>query len=113
MPFGRLDGSMTAISERVTVVATGDSVSANVDGERVLLNVAAGTYHGMNAVGSRVFDLVGEPQRVDDVVAAVHEEFDVDTETATADVRAFLGDLVDAGLVAIVDPEDGASVQGR
>ncbi|AUV81639.1 PqqD family protein [Salinigranum rubrum] len=95
---------MTALDADTTVVATSDSVSADVGGERVLLNVAAGTYHGMNAVGSRVFDLVDEPRPVRAVVESVREEFDVDAATADDDVRAFLSELVEAGLVAVVDP---------
>lgn len=104
---------MTAITDSATVVATSDSVSADVGGERVLLNVEAGTYHGMNAVGSHVFDLVGEPRRVEDVVSAVSEEFDVDAATATTDVHAFLVELVEAGLATVVDAEGDASVQRR
>jgi hypothetical protein len=96
---------MTAISTAATVVAAPDAVSAEVNGECVLLNVATGTYHGMNAVGARVYDLVETARPVGEVVAAVGAEFDVDPATADRDVRAFLADLVAAGLADLVDPD--------
>jgi hypothetical protein len=102
---------MTTLPGSATVVATDDAVSADVGGERVLLNVATGTYHGMNAVGSRVYDLVAAPRTVADVVAAVRAEFDVDAATADRDVREFLATLSDVGLVA-VGPEDDDGVPG-
>lgn len=94
-------GAMTAITGDATVVATSDTVSAEVGGERVLLNVASGTYHGMNGVGAHVYELVAEPRSVADVVAAVRAEFDVDEATADADVRAFVAELEAAGLVTV------------
>lgn len=94
---------MTVIEPDATVVASADVVAADVGGERLLLNLDTGLYHGMNPVGTRIFELVGEPRTVGSVAAAVAAEYGVDTATAAADARAYVGELVDAGLAVVVE----------
>jgi hypothetical protein len=47
---GPLDG--------ITVVASGDHVACDLDGDAVILHLSTGTYFGLNAVASQVWKLI-------------------------------------------------------
>lgn len=69
-----------------------------VDGETVIVDVEAGRMLGLDEVGSCLWPLLescDEPQ----LVEAVVERFDVDAATAARDIRSFLRQLEDRGLV--------------
>jgi len=53
----------------------------------------------LNATGRRVWELLAEDYSMDFLVAEVVEQFDVDIDTASADVQAFLDDLGRLGLL--------------
>ena len=75
-------------------------VSREVSGETVLLDLESGTYFGLNPVGGRVWDFLGEGGRSkDEITAMLVEEYDVGREQAVADVSALLADLRGNGLL--------------
>lgn len=47
----------------------------------------------LNPVGAKVYAMLDGEHSVEQIVAAVVEEFEVDEATARADIEAFLGDL--------------------
>ncbi len=53
----------------------------------------------MDAVGTRIWELIGELGDVDRVLAALVAEYDAEPETLAADLRSLLSRLVDAGLL--------------
>jgi hypothetical protein len=76
-----------------------DSVSVSkLDEEMVLLDSRTGMYYGLNAVGSRLFELLSANPSRGDAVATLLGEFEVDAATLNADVDRFLRDLKGAGL---------------
>ena len=59
-------------------------------------------FHGMiklNDTGLFIWNLLQDDTTEAEIVDAVTAEYEVDTETATADVRRILGALKDAGIV--------------
>lgn len=71
-----------------------------IAGEAVILSLDTKVLRGLNAVGSRVWDLIDGQRTVDDIVGVIVEEFDVPPPQASADVQAFVRELLDKGLVA-------------
>ncbi len=69
-----------------------------VDGEVVLIDLAGARMLGLNAVGSFIWPLLAE-QDEETIAHRVCEQFDVDIETARADVRGFASDLILRGLL--------------
>jgi hypothetical protein len=67
--------------------------------ETVMLSVEAGKYYGLNAVGSYVWERLQTPATLAELRAAVCAAFDVDARTCEADLLAFAGDLLAAGIV--------------
>ena len=54
----------------------------------------------LNQVGIRVFALLDGTRSEAEIIALVTEEFDVSPEKAARDVRAFLGELRESGMLA-------------
>lgn len=83
------------------LAASDDVVAREVAGETVLLNLATGTYFGLNAVGGRIWQLLdAEGCTLAEASAKLQQEFEVSSEVADADVLALAANLVEHGLVA-------------
>ena len=91
------------VSERSTVVAARDQVSSDLGGEVAILDLTGGVYYGLDEVGSRIWELVQKPIVIEQIQATIIEEYDADGERVEQDVRAFLQQLADEGLVEITD----------
>jgi hypothetical protein len=92
------------ISPSTHIVAARDQVSAEVEGEAVILNLADGVYYGLDGVGARVWELLREPRTLAELRDAVAAEFDVDAGTAERDLLDLLADLRERRLVEVVSP---------
>jgi hypothetical protein len=71
-----------------------------IAGEAVVLSMDTKVLRGLNAVGSRVWDLIDGERTVQDIVDVIVAEFDVTRPQATADVDAFVRELLDRRLVS-------------
>ncbi len=100
------------VSGSATVVLSSEQLSTAVDDEEVILDTEAGIYYGLNPVGAHVWELINDPVTVNEVVAAVSEQYDISREQCEADVRAFLADLHDAGLIAVHEDTPPDAVSG-
>jgi len=89
------------ISLRTTVVATSEQVSTRLDDETVLLELKKGTYYGLNAVGTLIWEMVQQPQSIEALYCAVVERYDVEPETCKRDVLRLIEEMQVAGLVEI------------
>ena len=70
----------SALSMDSTVVAAEDQVSSDLGGEVAILDLKAGVYYGLDAVGARVWDLVQVSRKVDEIRDALLEEYEVEPE---------------------------------
>jgi coenzyme PQQ synthesis protein D (PqqD) len=71
-----------------------------IAGEAVILSLDTKVLRGLNAVGSRVWDLIDGQRTVEEIIDIIVEEFDVPRGQAAEDVEAFARQLLDKGLVA-------------
>jgi Coenzyme PQQ synthesis protein D (PqqD) len=69
--------------------------------ETVLLDLTSETYFGLNAVGSRVWELAQPGASVGAVVTTLLEEFEVERDVLVADVAALLRSMAVSGLVVL------------
>jgi len=76
-----------------------DTLTADVGGEIVALNVDRGQCYGLNEVASRVWDLLAQPRSLDDLCAALAEDYDVDAATCAQEVGKLIAGLQAEGLV--------------
>ena len=75
-------------------------MSRLVGDETVLLDLASGMYFGVDGVAMRIWESIAAGQTLDQTVAAVVVEFEVDKAQAEADVLEFVSELVKRGLLA-------------
>ena len=68
----------------------------------MILSLDTKVFRGLNAVGSRVWELIDGRNGMDEIVEVITREFDVTRERAAADVGAFVQQLLDKSLVTAV-----------
>jgi hypothetical protein len=90
------------ISPEATVVAARDQVSADLEGEAVILSLADGVYYGLDGVGARIWELLAEPRTAAELRDAITAEYEVDGDTAWRDLAALLTELLHRRLVEVV-----------
>lgn len=95
------------IQLRSIVVVSGDQLASAVGGETVILGLKAGRYYGVDAVGARIWQLLQEPRRVEEIRDQVVAEYDVEPSVCEADLLKLLDRMHDAQLIE-VRPESAA-----
>ena len=90
----------------------GESIVSRRDGplsnslsetETVMLDIERGKYFGLRDVGKVIWEMLERPISVDSLCRRLLEEFEVDGATCQRDVRAFLEQLHEHGLVRVHD----------
>jgi len=87
-----------------TVARDPAPISADLDGEVVVLSVDKGKYYSLNEVGSRIWALMERPISVASLIEILMGEFEVERTLCQGEVLAFLGELHRDGLVQIFEP---------
>ena len=82
-----------------------DHVSADLNGETVVLKLDGDTYYALEGVGSRIWELIKEPKRVAAVRDRIVAEYHVDGDTCERDVLRFLQNLASESLIEVA--QDG------
>lgn len=81
------------------LVRNPDLVAAEVDGETVMISIEKGEYYGLNAVGSRIWELLEAPSTINDLCDQLLEEFDIDVEQCRAEVLTFASELLEQDVI--------------
>jgi PqqD family protein of HPr-rel-A system len=89
------------LTAATVVVASGDQLASELGGEAVVLDLASGTYYGLNETGARIWSLLESPITVGDVCRHLRQEFDVGADECEQAVVQLLQQLVTAGLVEV------------
>jgi coenzyme PQQ synthesis protein D (PqqD) len=83
------------------VVAAPEQLSTTLGDDVVILGLRDSVYYGLSGPGTRIWQLLQTPRRVDDIARSIAGEFDVTCDQAVADLQALLRDLEARGLVRI------------
>jgi len=84
---------MNTINEISVVCVNEEHIAGELlDGEIVIMNKNDSVYYGLNDVGGRIWQLIGEPQKVADLIDIMMEEYDVDQAKCTSEILALLND---------------------
>ncbi len=70
-----------------------------IEGEAVLLSMDTKVLRGLNPVGSRIWELIDGQRSLEEITGVIVQEFEVAPAVAVQDVRAFVQELLDRGLV--------------
>jgi coenzyme PQQ synthesis protein D (PqqD) len=90
---------MVAFSDRVVVPM--HVLIRHLDGESVLLNLESEKYFGLDAMGTRMWELVTQLPRIEAAYQALACEFEVEPEVLRAHLAQLLDQLVENGLLNV------------
>lgn len=82
-----------------TLVRNDDLLDSPLDSETVLLSIKSSKYYGMDQTGSRIWEILQKPVKVEAIIAILTAEYDVTRDECKLDVLDFLGHLKREGLV--------------
>jgi len=85
------------------VVRTEEMISAPVDNEIIILNMAENNYIGLDEIGRRIWELLAETRSVVEVCDLLSLEFEATPEQIAADLIPFLEELRDEGLIILTE----------
>lgn len=82
------------------MIRLNDSVLlSRVDDEAVLLDADSSVYYGLNASGSRMFELLTECGDRESAIHLAADEYDAPEESVRNDLNALLDTMIEKGLV--------------
>ena len=90
---------ISALSASTVVVRSDGFVEAEIEKEIVALNVEKGTCYGLNLVGSRIWSLLADPIRIDDLCARLLAEYKVEPSDCARQVLDLLEELRAEGMI--------------
>jgi len=76
-----------------------DVLAQELEGETVLLDLASDSFFGLDAVSTRVWNLLQDGADEGQIVDALLEEFEVGREVLEGDVAELLNQLEQSGLI--------------
>ena len=75
-------------------------MARTVGEETVILDLATGTYFGLDPVGARIWELMGEGKTLAEICDRMLEEYEVSREELERDTLKLAQDLADQGLIS-------------
>jgi Coenzyme PQQ synthesis protein D (PqqD) len=92
---------MNSIPWNQRLIPTSDVLHQSLDGEMVLLHLGSEQYFGLDRVGSRIWELLGQLGRLDAVEAQLLSEYDTDQQTLHGDIERLIAELLEADLLRV------------
>lgn len=89
------------IALNTTLCRTSNAASRDIAGEVIILSAKDSMLHSLNELGTTIWKLLEKPRRVEEIVSALLEEYDVERAVLEKDVVEFLNDLMERKLVQI------------
>jgi hypothetical protein len=90
-----------ALSDGSRIVLSEEQLSCDLAGEAAIVNLKNGVYYGLDPVGARIWNLIREPMTFAELCGSLAREYDVDGARLESDIREFIGQLAEQGLVEI------------
>ena len=87
------------LSDKVSIPT--QVMARTVGDETVILDLASGTYFGLDPVGARIWALMGEGRALAEICTTMLEEYEVERKQLEADVLRLAEELAERGLVAL------------
>jgi hypothetical protein len=93
---------MSVIDLNTTIKRNPELVSSDIDGEKVMMSIESGEYFGLDPVGSRIWELIENPIKIEKLVEVLLDEFEVIKEQCELDTLDFLNQLQEKNLLITI-----------
>lgn len=76
-----------------------EAATSAVGDETVILHLGSGAYYGLDAVGTRIWEMLGDGVATSEICRGLAEEYAVELRIVEEDARRFLTDLEAKGIL--------------
>jgi hypothetical protein len=97
---------MVAFSDRVVVPA--HVLVRHLDGESVLLNLETEKYFGLDATGTRMWEVATQSASLEAAYLALAQEFDAEPEVLRSNLAELMVRLIENGLLKLSSADVGS-----
>ena len=82
------------------MIVSPQAVARQVGDETVILHLGSGTYFGLDPVGARIWQLMGEGKTLAEICQVMLDEYDVSREDLERDTMILIQDLLARDLIS-------------
>jgi hypothetical protein len=76
-----------------TYIRNEETITGQLDSDLVMVDIEKGSYFSLNAVGTRIWELLENPLTVDELCHTLTEEFEVDDDQCHMEVVEYLAEM--------------------
>ena len=84
-----------------TINLSPDVISQEVSGETVLMDLESENYYGLDEVGTRIWQLIGQTNDLRVIYQTLLQEYEVKEERLLQDLDVLLGQIAGLGLITL------------
>ena len=95
------DNPSTALTSKSRIKVAQHQASCDLAGETAIVNFKNGVYYGLDPVGTQVWNRLGRITTFGELCDSLIADYDVEKSRLEADIRSFLGELAEQGLIEI------------
>ena len=92
---------MEGLSLDSTVARNAEIVTADMEGETVMMSIENGKYYNLGKMGTVIWGLLENPLTVEALICKLLDVYDVERERCERETLSFLRDLLREGIVAV------------
>jgi len=90
---------MEEISLKNVIARKKEMVTADMDGETVMMSIENGKYYNLGQMGSVIWDLLEAPISAEALIMKLMEKYEVSRQQCETETLAFLNGLIKEGLL--------------
>lgn len=90
---------MEKLSLSSVISRRNDIVSADMDGEIVMMNAETGQYYNLGQIGGAIWNLIEKPLTIEALITQLTTTYNVSRIQCETEVLSFLNDLQEQGLL--------------
>lgn len=87
------------INENIKFIRKKELLSSRMDNEIVMMHPESGKYFALNPVASRIWELLEQPNSINDLVEKLLREFDVTQDVCKTEVTVFIEEIMEKKLI--------------
>lgn len=88
-----------ALTDETRISRSSAVLTAEVDGEIVMMSIEKGRYFGLDDIGSQVWNLIDTPCTFGELVDRLLAQYDADRDAIAGDVRGLLLSMAERDVV--------------
>jgi hypothetical protein len=92
---------MNEITLQSIISAKKEIVAADMDGDTVMMSVAAGKYYNLGTIGGVIWKMLESPISVANLITKLLEQYEVTQEQCETDVLSFFNRVNQEGLLEV------------